>query len=279
MWGAETWAKPWWLGSLAPGRWKPSQITVCDIRHDQLAQLQLRYKVHASADNRWAARDAQIILLAVKPQHMKSVLQDLGPVIRQSQLVLSIAAGMTTGFIETFLDKGVPVIRIMPNTPALVGQGAAAPSRAAATRKAAHEKMARGIMETVGTVVTVSEKDMDAVTAVSGSGPAYVFYLAEAMKEAGIRLGLAPHVADQLVRQTIKGAGALLAQSHEEAHTLRQRVTSPGGTTEAALKVMEKSKVRVIFLKALKGAAERSRELSRAQHSANVYAQGGERNR
>jgi pyrroline-5-carboxylate reductase len=252
-------------GLVRSGHWKPSQITVCDVRHDQLASLQLRYKVKASADNRWAARDASVILLAVKPQHMKHVLEDLGPVIRQSQLVLSIAAGIPTKFIEKFLAKQVPVIRIMPNTPALVGLGMAALALGRAAEES-HEKQARGIMETVGAVVTVSESEMDAVTAVSGSGPAYVFYLAEAMKDAGVELGLAPHVADLLVRQTVKGAGALLSQSHEEAHTLRQRVTSPGGTTEAALKIMEKAKVRAIISQALKRAAERSRELSRAQH-------------
>jgi pyrroline-5-carboxylate reductase len=252
-------------GLIRSGHWKPSQIIVCDVRADQLAQLQLRYKVKASTDNRWAVRDADIVLLAVKPQHMKHVLEEVGPVIRTTQLVLSIAAGITTRLIEKYLDKRVPVIRIMPNTPALVSLGMAAMARGRSA-KDAHEHAARGIMETVGAVVTVAEKEMDAVTAVSGSGPAYVFYLAEAMKEAGIELGLAPHVADQLVRQTIKGAGALLAHSHEEAHTLRQRVTSPGGTTEAALKVMEKAKVRAIFSKALKRAAERSRELSREHH-------------
>ena len=252
-------------GLLRSRSWKPSQITVCDVRPDQLVQLQLRYKVHASADNRWAVRDADILLLAVKPQHMKHVLQELGPVIRQSQLVLSIAAGIPTRFIEKFLARNVPVIRIMPNTPALVSLGAAALSRGR-WAKLAHEKIAQAIFETVGTVTVVPEKHMDAVTAVSGSGPAYVFFLAEAMKQAGVQLGLAPHVADQLVRQTIKGAGALLAQSHEEAQTLRQRVTSPGGTTEAALKIIEKAKVRAIFSKALKGAAQRSRELSRQTH-------------
>jgi pyrroline-5-carboxylate reductase len=251
-------------GLIRSTHWKPSQIIVCDIRHDQLASLQLRYKVKASADNRWAVRDASVILLAVKPQHMKHVLEDLGPVIHTTQLVLSIAAGIPTAFIEKFLAKKVPVIRIMPNTPALVGQGMAALALGRAAEES-HERLARGIMETVGQVVTVPEEDMDAVTAVSGSGPAYVFYLAEAMKDSGVLLGLAPHVADVLVRQTIKGAGLLLSQSHEEAHTLRQRVTSPGGTTEAALKIMEKSKVRAIVSKALKRAADRSRELSRAQ--------------
>jgi pyrroline-5-carboxylate reductase len=168
-------------------------------------------------------------------------------------------------FIEKFLAKRVPVMRIMPNMPALIGLGMAGLARGRYARRF-HESAARGIMETVGKVMTVPERDMDAVTAVSGSGPAYVFYVAEAMKGAGVHLGLAPHVADQLVRQTIQGAGTLLAQSHEEAHTLRERVTSPGGTTEAALKVMEAAKVRAIFSKALERARDRSRELSQLPH-------------
>lgn len=252
-------------GLLNSGHWQPSQITVCDVRHDRLASLQRRYKVKTSAHNRRPVRRADVVLLAVKPQHMKHVLEDIGPVIRPSQLILSIAAGITTRFIEKFLARGVPVLRIMPNTPALVGQGMAAIARGRFAKES-HQHVARSIMETVGRVVTVPEKEMNAVTAVSGSGPAYVFYLAEAMRDAGVKLGLAPQIADQLVRQTVKGAGALLAQSRDEAHTLREHVTSPGGTTEAALKIMEKANVRKIISEALRRAAERSRELSQAQH-------------
>lgn len=250
-------------GLLKSGHWKPSQITVCDVRHDQLVQLQLRYKVRASADTRWAVREADILLLAVKPQQMAHVLGEIGPVIRPAQLVLSIAAGVPTEFIEKSLAKGVPVIRIMPNTPALVGAGAAALARGR-WAKAPHEKIAQGIFGTIGKVVTVAERDIDAVTAISGSGPAYVFYLAEAMQQAGRSLGLAPQIADGLVRQTLYGAGLLLSQSHEEPQTLRQRVTSPGGTTEAAVKVLEKLGVKGAFSKAIKGAHRRAQELSKA---------------
>jgi pyrroline-5-carboxylate reductase len=250
-------------GLLRSGHWKPSQITVCDIRHDQLAHLQLRYKIRASADNRWAAREADIILLAVKPQQITHVLEDVGPVIRSSQLVLSIAAGVPTAFMERQLAKGVPVVRIMPNTPALVGEGAAAVARGR-WAKPVHETIARTIFETVGSVVSVSEKDLDAVTALSGSGPAYLFYLAEAMQEAGSRMGLAAHIADGLVRQTLRGAGQLLAQSHEEPRTLRQRVTSPGGTTEAAIKILEQTRVKASFTKAIQRAQRRARELAKA---------------
>src|SRR6266404_5218495 len=169
-------------GLLQSGHWKPSQIIACDIRHDQLVNLQLRYKVRASADTRWAIREADIVLLAVKPQHMKHVLEEVGPVIQQKQIVLSIAAGITTSFIEKFLAKGVPVVRIMPNTPALVGLGMAGLARGRYAKES-HERAARDIMETVGVAVSVPERAMDAVTAVSGSGPAYVFYVAQAMKE------------------------------------------------------------------------------------------------
>jgi pyrroline-5-carboxylate reductase len=250
-------------GLIRSRRWKPSQITVTDVRPEALQRLQKAYRVRTSADNRWAARDADIILLAVKPQQMKHVLEDLGPVLRQKQMVISIAAGVTTEFIERYLANGVPTLRAMPNTPALIGEGASGLARGR-WAKPPHERIAEGILRTVGLVVAVSEKDLDAVTALSGSGPAYVFLVAEAMLEAGVALGLAPQVADRLVRQTIRGAGRLLAESHEGPQTLRQRVTSPGGTTEAALKIFESAKLKRTFLKALKRASARSEELAKA---------------
>src|SRR5437762_3771091 len=135
-------------GLIRSGHWKPSQLMVCDIRHDQLAQLQLRYKVQACADNRWAAREADIILLAVKPQHMPHVLKEIGPVIRSSQLVLSIAAGVPAAFNEGFLAKGVPVVRIMPHTPAPIREGSAALARGRWAR-AAHENIVQAYLEPV----------------------------------------------------------------------------------------------------------------------------------
>ncbi len=257
-------------GLIRSGRWKPSQIIVTDVRPEQLDRLQRTYKVGTSADNRWAVREATTVLLAVKPQQIRHVLEELGPVIQESQLVLSIAAGISTGIMERFLAKRVPVIRAMPNTPALVGMGAAAVARGR-WAKEIHEKAAISILETVGTVVSVAERDMDAVTALSGSGPAYIFYLAEALVQAGQAMGLPPQVVDTLVRQTIRGAGELLATSREEPHTLRQRVTSPGGTTEAAVKVLETAKVKTIFTKALKRASARSRELVRGFDSARPH--------
>ncbi|MFA5976481.1 MAG: pyrroline-5-carboxylate reductase [Elusimicrobiota bacterium] len=249
-------------GLIRSGHWKPSQITVTDVRPDVLKRLRKAYGICICSDNRLAIHHADIVLLAVKPQQMSGVLKDLGPSIRRSQRVLSIAAGIRTDFLERFLVPGVSAIRIMPNTPALVGAGAAAiaPGRWA---KAADLKMARAIFGTVGTVVQVKERDMDAVTALSGSGPAYVFFLAETLLEAGVALGLAPSVADALVRQTLRGAGQLLSQSPDEPRVLRQKVTSPGGTTEAALQVLSGKGFKKIFAQALRRAAQRSHELSK----------------
>jgi len=181
----ETWGRALAAGLVRSGHWKPSQITVTDVRPAQLSRLRLRYRVNTNADNRRAIRGADIILLAIKPQQMTPVLEDLGPVIRKSQLVLSIAAGIPTRRIEKILSRSVPVIRIMPNTPALVGQGMSALALGRAAKQS-HARLARAILETVGEVVTVPERQMDAVTAVSGSGPAYVFYLAEAMRDAAL---------------------------------------------------------------------------------------------
>lgn len=248
-------------GLLASKTWKPAEITVTDKRPEALAALRKKYRVNVAADNRQAIAKATVILLAVKPQQMNAVLQEIGPAIKPRQLVLSIAAGIPCGRIEEFLAPKVPVVRVMPNTPALVGAGASgiAPGRAA---KPAHLKTAEAILSTVGIVARVTEREMDAVTAISGSGPAYVFYVAEAMKETALSLGLAPAVADLLVRQTILGAGQLLASSPEEPQELRRRVTSPGGTTEAALRIMEDGQLKSLFAKALTRAAERSLELS-----------------
>ncbi len=249
-------------GLLRSLRWTPSQITVTDVRPETLNRLKKTYRILTTSNNTLAVQGADIVLLAVKPQQIRSLLTEIGSLMRPRQLVLSIAAGVTTAQIESSLPSGVPVVRVMPNTPALVGCGAAALCLGRFAQ-AKHGKVAQAILETVGIVETISEKDMDAVTAVSGSGPAYVFYVAEAMKEAGVRLGLAPQVCDRLVRHTIQGAGKLLAQSADDAQTLRTRVTSPGGTTEAALQVMDAEQLKAIFAKALRGACHRSLELSK----------------
>jgi len=248
-------------GLLISKQWIPSEIVVTDRRTSALEALQQKYNVQTETDNVKAIDQAAIILLAVKPQQMVSVLQEIGTHITAHQLVLSIAAGISCASIEKFLAPEVPVIRVMPNTPALIGAAASALTQGRAATPA-HLKIAEHILSTSGIVVTVPETMMDAVTAISGSGPAYVFYVAEAMKEAAQSLGLSSEIADKLIRQTILGAGRMLASSPEEPQELRRRVTSPGGTTEAALHVMEQGQLKSIFAKALQRAAERSLELS-----------------
>ena len=197
-------------------------------------------------------------VIAVKPDVVAAVL----PALASAGVgrVLSIAAGVRTDAIEAGLPPGTPVVRAMPNTPALVGQGAAA---IAAGSAASGEDLAwaRGILEAVGTVAVVSESDLDAVTGLSGSGPAYLFRLAEALRAAGTAQGLDPATADALTRQTLLGAATLLASSSEDPGRLRENVTSPGGTTAAGLAVMDSADFMGLIDRVVDAATRRSREL------------------
>ncbi len=197
-------------------------------------------------------------VIAVKPDVVAAVL----PALAATGVgrVLSIAAGVRTGAVEAGLPTGTPVVRAMPNTPALVGQGAAAIAPGSAAGPA-DLKWARGILEAVGTVVEVTESDLDAVTGLSGSGPAYVFRLAEALRSAGTVQGLDPSTADALVRQTLLGAAALLAESGEDPGRLRENVTSPGGTTAAGLAVLDEADFMGLIDRVVDAATRRSREL------------------
>ena len=205
--------------------------------------------------------DADVVLLAVKPQQMSAVLAPLKSAISNRTVFISIAAGMTTGRIEAELGGKARVVRVMPNTPALVGAGAAALAKGA---HATDDDLttAEAILGAVGITVRVEEKFIDAVTALSGSGPAYVFYVAEAMIKAGVAAGLDEALARKLAVQSVYGAGKLLVESGEKPEALRRKVTSPGGTTEAALKVMSERKLAEIFTEAIRAAEQRSRELS-----------------
>ena len=197
-------------------------------------------------------------VIAVKPDVVAAVVPALAAA--GATRVLSIAAGVRTGAIEASLPAGTPVVRAMPNTPALVGQGAAAIAPGAAATSGDLE-WARGILEAVGTVVAVDESDLDAVTGLSGSGPAYVFRLAEALRAAGIEQGLDATVADALVRQTLLGASTLLASSGEDPGRLRENVTSPGGTTAAGLAELDDGDFMDLIDRVVDAATRRSREL------------------
>lgn len=237
---------------------KTGRIIATDVRAERLEQLHRAYNIEISAENATAAAKADIIVLAVKPQQMSAVLKGLKIC---GQLVVSIAAGVTTARIERELGGEPRVVRTMPNTPALVGAGAAAICKGRFASDADLDT-AETILKAVGIVVRTDEQHLDAVTALSGSGPAYIFYMAEAMIAAGIEAGLPAEVAKRLVVQTVFGAGALLAVSGESPEELRKKVTSPGGTTEAALKVKIERGFAKIVADAMHAAARRSRELS-----------------
>src|SRR6185503_18359006 len=220
-----------------------------------------RYGVRAGTSNAEAVVGAGLVVVAVKPQDIAEVLAEIAPVVTHDQVILSVAAGITTSFIESHLGEEAKVVRAMPNAPALVHEGIAA---IAAGRSAgdADLALAEEALGHVGAVVRVAETDLDAVTALSGSGPAYFALLAEAMIEAGLLLGLSRDVSTQLVVQTMFGSARLLRDENMHPVELREAVTSPGGTTTRAIRELEVSGVRAAFLNAINAATERSRELA-----------------
>jgi pyrroline-5-carboxylate reductase len=248
-------------GLLAGRTAVPSQIIATDVRAERRDFLAKTFGVRAIDDNLSAVKAADIVVLAVKPQHVSEVLAGFKPAMSNRKLVISIAAGVTTARIERELGEGTRVMRVMPNTPALVGAGAAGVAKGA---HATDDDLvtAESILGAVGICVRVEEKFIDAVTALSGSGPAYVFYVVEAMIKAGVAAGLEESLAKKLAIQTAYGAAKLLVESGEEPGSLRRKVTSPGGTTEAALKVMTQRELVEIFAEAMSAAEKRSRELS-----------------
>jgi pyrroline-5-carboxylate reductase len=192
---------------------------------------------------------------------MAAVLDEIAPAVKPGQLVVSLAAGITTAFLESRLPDGVAVVRVMPNTPALVDEGMAAIAPGSHCDDD-HLAVAEGLLGSTGRVLRVPEKHMDAVTAISGTGPAYVFFVVESMIEAGVHLGLPRATATELVVQTLVGSAKMLRETGSHPVVLREQVTSPGGTTAAALRELEVHKVRAAFLAAMEAARNRSAELA-----------------
>jgi pyrroline-5-carboxylate reductase len=246
-------------GLLRAGR-RAEDIVITERRSDRAAELRERYGVEA-LDNPAAAKAADTLVLVVKPQDMAALLNELADHVTSDQLVVSLAAGITTKFIESRLAEGIPVVRVMPNTPALVDEGMAAISPGSHCDES-HLSEAEALLRATGRVVRVPEKQQDAVTAVSGTGPAYVFYVVEAMIEGGVHLGLPRAVATELVVQTLVGSAKLLRETGQHPVVLREQVTSPAGTTAAAVRELEENKVRAAFLIALEAARDRSRALA-----------------
>ncbi|QGN33833.1 pyrroline-5-carboxylate reductase [Microlunatus sp. Gsoil 973] len=250
------------LSGLLHTGWAAEDIVVTARRPERRKQLVERYGV-GTTDNVQAAADARIVLIAVKPQDLITVLDEIAPAITPQTTVASLAAGVATDVIEAHLPAGTPVVRVMPNTPAQVAEGIAAVS---AGQHAAPDQVGQvaELLAATGQVTILPEKYQDAVTAISGSGPAYVFFIVESMIEAGVHLGLPRHIAAELVVQTVYGSAKLLKETGDHPTVLRERVTSPGGTTAAAIRVLEDHKVRAAFLGAAEAARNRGAELAAA---------------
>lgn len=254
-------------GLLASGWRSADEIAVTGRREERLAELSKNYGVEVTTDNAAAVSGATVVVLAVKPQDIEPLLAEISAHVSEDQTVLSVVAAIPTSFIEERLGAPVAVVRAMPNTPSVVHEGMAG---IAAGKHADedHTALAREVLEHVGRVVVVPESYLDAVTAISGSGPAYFALLAEAMIEAGILLGLSREISTDLVVQTMLGSAKLLRDGDMHPVELREMVTSPGGTTIRAIRVLEQSGVRAAFLNAIQAAMERSQELAGGQPEA-----------
>lgn len=247
---------------LAAG-WTADDVDVTERSAARAMELSGRYGVRAADPNAKAVKGAGLVLIAVKPQVVPDVLAEIAPTLRPGTLVVSVAAGIPVAVYEAALPEGTPVVRVMPNTPTLVGKGASA--IAAGTHATdEHLDLAERALAATGLVVRVAEKDLDAVTAISGSGPAYAFYLIDAMAEAGVLLGLTRDLATRLAVATVEGSAALAAQTGDHPAVLRERVSSPGGTTVAGVAQLDAHGVRAGVVAAARAAHDRSRELGAA---------------
>ncbi|MGZ5049576.1 MAG: pyrroline-5-carboxylate reductase [Methylobacter sp.] len=250
-------------GLIASGH-DPEQIWVSDVNADALAALKEQLQVHTTADNDEVINAVDVVVLAVKPQIMAAVAQAAAPAIqRKNPLVVSIAAGISQSSLSRWLGADIAIVRCMPNTPALVLTGA---TGLHANDKVTEEQcdLAENILRAVGIALWVGdEAELDAVTAVSGSGPAYYFLLMEAMEKAALELGLSQDTARLLVQQTALGAAKIALESAESPEQLRKRVTSPGGTTQRAIETFEQGGFTELVAKALHAARDRSIEMSK----------------
>jgi pyrroline-5-carboxylate reductase len=250
------------LAGLLSSDWRtPDEVTATARREERAGELRGRFGVNATLSNSEAVSGAGLLVIAVKPQDFEILLGEIGGLLTPEQTVLSVAAAIPTAAIERRIASGVPVVRAMPNAPAVVHEGIAGIC-AGAHAGDEHLALAEECLSHLGAVVRVAEPYMDAVTAVSGSGPAYFALLAEAMIEAGILLGLSREISTQLVVQTMLGTAKLLRDEHIHPVELREAVTSPGGTTIRAIRELERAGVRAAFLNAIQAAMERSQELA-----------------
>ncbi|MGH3861196.1 pyrroline-5-carboxylate reductase [Actinokineospora sp.] len=254
------------LSGLLHGGRSADELLFTERYPERSAELTKTYGIRCT-DVPTAAKEAGVLVIAVKPQDIEPLLDELGPVVGADTLVVSLCAGLPTSLFERRLPAGVPVVRVMPNTPMLVG---AAMSAISPGKHASPEHLAtvEDMLSAVGKVVRVPESQQDAVTALSGSGPAYFFFLVEAMIDAGILLGIPRAVAEKLIIQSAVGAAAMLVETGEHPVILREAVTSPAGTTIMAIRELENHGVRAALLAAIEAARDRSKELG-AEHEAH----------
>jgi pyrroline-5-carboxylate reductase len=249
------------IGGLIARGTSAQSISVADPIATQLESLRSQFGVRVSQDNAEVARGADVVVLAVKPQEMRVVTSALANAIAPHALIISVAAGIRASDIHSW-SGGIAVVRCMPNRPALQGCGMTG-LFATDNVSIEHRKLAEGILNAVGATIWLEqESHMDVVTAISGSGPAYFFLLIEMLEQSGVALGLAPDVSHRLAVETAYGSGLMAREAKEPASVLREQVTSKGGTTAAALDVLEAQKVRDIFAAAIQAAARRSAQIA-----------------
>jgi pyrroline-5-carboxylate reductase len=247
-------------GLLSAKTAQPQEIIATARRTERAAEISRVYGVRTTLDNLAAARDADVVMLSVKPQAMEKLLVQIAPSIDAKKLVVSIAAGVPVAALERKLGAGARIVRAMPNTPALVGRGACA---IAAGEHATEEdlKVAATIFDSVGITTVVEETLLDAVTGLSGSGPAYIFLIIEALSDAGVKVGLPRYTALKLAAQTVLGSAHLLIETGAHPGQLKDQVTSPGGTAIAGLHTLEAGGLRTTLINAVEAATRRAREL------------------
>ena len=248
-------------GIISSGLMSPDNILASDADLEKLGNLSGELGIAAVESNCELVKRSSVILLALKPNVIKAVLSEISSHLDQPKWCISIAAGVSTAVIESILQTDTPIVRVMPNTPAMVSEGMAAicPGQYASEE---HIQKTQQIFQAVGKAIIVQEKLMDAVTALSGSGPAFVFLIIESLTDAGVQLGLSRSDSAILAAQTVLGAGRMVVDTAEHPAVLKNKVTSPGGTTAAGLYQLEHSGVRAAIIDAVVAAAERSKQLS-----------------
>ncbi len=253
------------IRGLVRGNHVPAKnVAASGPRRERLDDLAKQYGIDVSTSNREVAQRCGIVVMSVKPQIMDKVLREIGDVLHAGTLLVSIAAGVDTETIEEAVAEGVRVVRAMPNTPALVGAGATAVA-AGKHASSADLATARAMFDAVGISVELDESHLDAVTGLSGSGPAYIFLILEALADAGVKVGLSRRNAQRLAAQTVMGSAKLLLETDEHPGKLKDMVTSPGGTAIAGLHTLEEGGLRTTLINAVETATKRARELGRGQ--------------